>query len=50
MLLLRIWQAIIPLLFIGIAFAFLRLCRTLAEREIPHIRRELENTLRTLEK
>lgn len=50
MLLLGIWQAIIPLLFIGIAFAFLRLCRTLAEREIPHIRRELENTLRALEK
>ncbi len=48
MLLLKLWQAVIPLLFIGIIFSVLRACRTSAEREIPHIRRELENTLRSM--
>ena len=43
MLLLRVWQAVIPFLFIGIIFLMLRLSRISAEREIPLIKRELEN-------
>ena len=45
MLLLKVWQAVIPFLFIGILFLMLRLSRTSAEREIPLIRYELENIL-----
>ena len=45
MLLLKVWQAVIPFLFIGILFLMLRLSRTSAEREIPLIQRELENIL-----
>lgn len=45
MLLLKLWQAVIPFLFIGIIFLMLRLSRTYAEHEILLIRRELENIL-----
>ena len=45
MLLLKLWQAVIPFLFIGIMFIILHACRSCAEREIPRIRRELENAL-----
>ena len=48
MLLFKVWQAVIPFLFIGILFLMLRLSRTSAEREIPLIRCELENILNCL--
>ena len=43
-------QAIFPFLMQGLLFMLLAVCRSMAEGEIPEIRREFENRLRILEK
>ena len=44
------WQGVFPLLMAGFLFLNLAVSRSIAENEIPVIRREFENTLRQLEK